>query len=371
MPIPTVADFRITIGSNAKKKGGPKIVRVDMALERWELAKLSPAASVKIGALYNLWKECERWIKAKLDKKPTSRFMVRSNTIHGISADAWKEMFVVMPNLAKALDEYQQRKKTEGKRLALKALDHLYGYERMHYLRAPAKQGNPASMTAVIGHYYGLKKNLGKKDFAAVGLKKLADFKDHMELTYKQVETLAEVYKDQIATTAYLNKIERLAHLVAPADDGLLYDINYTLIDLTRLSGSRLELAIYAMDCYGNLFVNYEDPEKGADKFNHSSFCAGNDVVCAGLLHIGKGRLTCISNNSGHYKTTRENLHACVKILEEAGTDLSKTRVLVLKFGPTGNIIQDDNYIAATFLNDPNAKPDWPEKMPPNDIRYG
>lgn len=54
--------------------------------------------------------------------------------------------------------------------------------------------------------------------------------------------------------------------------------------------------------------------------FNHSSYLAGAEVICAGCLYIGynnrrgmdaPGMLAHIDNGSGHYKPREENLRNC------------------------------------------------------------
>lgn len=47
---------------------------------------------------------------------------------------------------------------------------------------------------------------------------------------------------------------------------------------------------------------------------NHSTFNAGNEVVCAGMLSITNAQLTMINNESGHYKPDQKNLFDCVQL---------------------------------------------------------
>ena len=71
----------------------------------------------------------------------------------------------------------------------------------------------------------------------------------------------------------------------------------------------------YAMDYYGNLYCRdvkggfTTDSDTGELKFfNHSSFNAGKNVICAGVLVIKDGLLININNMSGHYRPTKDNL---------------------------------------------------------------
>lgn len=104
------------------------------------------------------------------------------------------------------------------------------------------------------------------------------------------------------------------------------------------------------MDKYGNLFVEATGERKDyvsyssrggytvktSDAFNHSSFTAGNDVICAGCIHVGydsragreePGVLSFIDNNSGHYKPTAENLHNCIIVLRDQGVNIDDVMV--------------------------------------------
>lgn len=51
--------------------------------------------------------------------------------------------------------------------------------------------------------------------------------------------------------------------------------------------------------------------------FNHSSFFKGKPVTCAGVLEIRDKRIVDINTNTGHYKSTGEDLHKAVKYIHE------------------------------------------------------
>ena len=51
---------------------------------------------------------------------------------------------------------------------------------------------------------------------------------------------------------------------------------------------------------------------------NHSSLNAGNDVISAGEIEFLNGRITYISNESGHYKPSARDLQNCVRSLHDA-----------------------------------------------------
>lgn len=68
--------------------------------------------------------------------------------------------------------------------------------------------------------------------------------------------------------------------------------------------------AIWVMDKDFKLYV-FPAPING--KYHHSSILAGGDVVAAGLLVAKEGRITAISNQSGHYKPNTDQFAAALK----------------------------------------------------------
>lgn len=74
--------------------------------------------------------------------------------------------------------------------------------------------------------------------------------------------------------------------------------------------------------------VNDDDLIK---KFNHSSFLSGDSVICGGTIATDKqGRITKISNMSGHYKPDSRNMLMAVQQLYESGADLSHAIVEII-----------------------------------------
>src|SRR5262249_19350993 len=157
-----------------------------------------------------------------------------------------------------------------------KALDGFYQNERTHYAQTLAKKAHPAAPVSVEYAFEDFQKGKisqsGKQQLAAVGLKDAASVKKHTQLNFAQFAALADVFNAQMKTTIYYNKIERLKYLVTPDSDGLLYDLNDAVFDMTKeYTQGLFETGMYAMDFYGNLFVGYEIFQTGK-KFNHSTF---------------------------------------------------------------------------------------------------
>jgi hypothetical protein len=98
----------------------------------------------------------------------------------------------------------------------------------------------------------------------------------------------------------------------------------------------------------------------GNQMWNHSSFNAGTDVICAGMIRIHNGTLMYVDNDSGHYKPTRQNLHGMLTIISNEGINLAGVTVVVKQPAPVPNFIDRHTLNAALFvaninLVDPHA----------------
>ena len=121
---------------------------------------------------------------------------------------------------------------------------------------------------------------------------------------------------------------------------------------------------MWAMDRYGNLFVKSSQMLQQAAYFNHSSFCAGNDVICAGTIVIDDGMLVYIDNQSGHYKPDRDQLLMAIGTLHhEGGIPFILNTVRVGLMGANGVT----NYEGNSFLANVNVQP-WDHQY---DVQLG
>ena len=119
-------------------------------------------------------------------------------------------------------------------------------------------------------------------------------------------------------------------------------------------------LHMYAMDRYGNLFqseelggaaltqaaTNLGQLATAMAKYNHSSFNAGRDVICAGLIGIQNGYLVWIDHHSGHYKPSRDNLWEAVTLLDNDGVDLSKAQIGAYNYKAGGTVASIEVFTA-------------------------
>jgi hypothetical protein len=74
-------------------------------------------------------------------------------------------------------------------------------------------------------------------------------------------------------------------------------------------------VAAYVWSQESELFI----AEHRGNVFHHSSFLSGQRVRCAGMIKIDNGRVSAISNNSGHYKPRQQQMVNMVRFLAGAG----------------------------------------------------
>jgi hypothetical protein len=86
--------------------------------------------------------------------------------------------------------------------------------------------------------------------------------------------------------------------------------------------------SMYVISQEGAVYVR-----KDMKKFNHSCFTAGDSVICAGMLTAINGRLTHISNGSGHYGPgMAELLDACDVFVGSPYANLHDAYVVYMDF---------------------------------------
>ena len=106
--------------------------------------------------------------------------------------------------------------------------------------------------------------------------------------------------------------------------------------------------AIYVMAPDGKIYAHTHK----ISRFHHSSFLAGGDVAGAGEIKVNNGRLTGITNKSGHYRPGPEYLVQVLKEFRERGANLSGVYLKVFFTDAQGNVHTDDSRDAQKFLQD-------------------
>jgi|GEM_PF-6987835 len=123
---------------------------------------------------------------------------------------------------------------------------------------------------------------------------------------------------------AYFTTAEEKARYLVTVDaQGLLRNAEGTLIDSM---GAERNMASFAMDADGNLYVwNLSDLDDGR-VLKHSSFSAGGPLTAAGEVRVQNGLLRTISRRSGHYFPSIASLRTAIKRLGRRGANISKMR---------------------------------------------
>ena len=115
------------------------------------------------------------------------------------------------------------------------------------------------------------------------------------------------------------------------ADGGPLREVPADTSDYASTSDGK-----HRRYCHGFVFVNgslYVENHGSVLKatkreFYHSSYMDGAEVDCAGDISFLQGKLTSLSNFSGHYKPEPRRLVPLIRFLQARGVDLSHVRVV-------------------------------------------
>lgn len=368
----TYEDFRArTARENYFQFRGSNLKEVDDALkEYWKDAK--NGSQQEVIHLINVLKACATWFKRKQSKSDNKSpgggsdlFIRRKVVIKDLGKAALADLNTafakananpITPQQKFAIQFHENKLKALANGpTPTKSMEQSYRPERSTYLTSGKKK--PISGTGVHGVHNDLKNGgaADRENYPAVQSKAvmLAVSKDVNLLTDADFKALDEYASRGRAgmhmKVVYTKREDRDNLMVFVDGQGLLCDVNNVLISTDRS-------VLYAMDRYGNLFYEKVKTTTRGVIYNHSSFNAGNDVICAGEIRIVAGILMEIDNRSGHYQPSRDNLHNCVKVLQQEGVDLSQAAVSVAY--KEGGILTSDDYNAATFLQNKLAPPD-------------
>lgn len=86
--------------------------------------------------------------------------------------------------------------------------------------------------------------------------------------------------------------------------------------------------------------------------FYHSSYVAGNDILCTGCIMVNHGKLVAIDNLSGHYQPSTEKLVLAIRQLESQGVDVSQLYVFARAIGEwkkAPELLADEGILSNTY----------------------
>jgi len=142
-------------------------------------------------------------------------------------------------------------------------------------------------------------------------------------------EEKGEVFDTEVR---YLDEDERTAYAIGVAEGRL-----------TQADGSPYdtagELAIFVLSPDGVLYASTEG-KKGL--FHHSTFLSGGPIAGAGELAAADGKLTVMTDRSGHYRPAKQHVGQTLCWLADHGVDLAAVEFRLYEGGqaPASSMIQ-------------------------------
>ena len=330
-----------------KRHRGTALQLIDQTLDRWdELCHEGAEARRKELVVSQLMTACKNWLTDK-GTKTTSTATERKLAVESLGEQAFQWI---------KWRKFHQRKADPGNAAVQKrAMRPGYQVERTMYM-ASGKARNPVSGSYIHSVMEGVG-TFGTRTFATLTP---ADFRTLDNAYVGEVNqpdpmgdpgSMAKTKMPRMVL--FLKKQDRIKHLMI-VQHGLLYE---GFEKPLHTGGGGFTVA-YVIDEYGNLYCSTETFDR-TYSFNHSTFNAGKDVICAGTLSADQGNIRLLTNLSGHYKPTRDNLHNAVQFVANAGASLAQARVWVNEPDPgrPGKMIQYEYSQAQTFLANRNAPP--------------
>lgn len=319
-----------------KRYRGRNITRIDKSLERWNDVYGGRTA---MGVLAGLLSACRHWVD--VNRTSTSdRTTLRRTGVTMLADQAFKRL---------QYETFAARKESNSYSGSFQSLQGGYKHERTTYLQSgktKAVSGSTASALVEFSGQLGI--DLQGKTFNT--------------LTLEEFKNLVSTYAPELLESeevVFLKKQDRIGYLVV-VENGVMFTGAQERFD-TGGAGFTTTGHPYIIDQYGSLYTTDHVAMGRAlpqeQRFNHSSFNAGKDVICAGIVRAQNGRLAYIDNNSGHYKPDRIQLLNALIVLDGCGVDLTKVRV-GWKSLERGKIVVREYANARAFLTNPNMGPD-------------
>lgn len=301
------------------------------------------------------------WKKAKKHgDKRTENFSLRLQKVQVLVHEIEQELpqfGLDVMSLRKAVLSYE-KKKVSGKKSGLRSLGKGYDHERKEFLNTKRggvskDQGITPKAGSAVGEVLksagaaklksnnpsdGTVRDLASKPGGARLLTRVhgKEMKQISSSDYEEIIAMVEAGEymgpvSQKSEVNFVRKTDRVSKFLVWCEGGLFYKQ-----DGTTHTSSGHEL--YAMDKYGSLITMpvglfYNKTTRvydgtGDAQHNHSSLNAGADVISAGEIEFLNGRITYISNESGHYRPKPRQLQNCVNSLNVADeADLSLCKV--------------------------------------------
>jgi len=373
-------------GNKKPDRRGRKMEVVDQAFQNYDfIFGIGDNDATDVRVTTELYNACKWW----LQKKQGESTIKKTLSGNEYAAQTRINRRLALEKVAKeCLDALRQAAKLEGPRARFDA-------RKIGMLakgRPGGRHGNAAPVLPLSGSYMHERTTYEQsgKQAALSGslvydeLKSAGNSRQFADLSLQRYKQIAGQVAGGANQVVYYKKTDRLDYIV-DFNGGRLYTAKTgqpidhrvpqkppTPFNPTDQSwmGSftrfRNQLAMYAMDRYGNLFQNptaggtgvHVTTAYGAQfgSYNHSTFNAGRGVICAGTIGINNGNLVWVDNNSGHYKPTKDNLKEAIEILVNEGVDTTGAWVGAFIVRPGALTVEV--FTAAGFMRSPYGQPD-------------
>lgn len=280
--------------SGGRFRGRDELQPLDYALSQWQEYGTTMTADDREKMLRYAISEAEQWLANKTHKLANnSTALVR------------KREAAIRALLEQLGDVYrfEQFRANKGQgRIDQNQGMHLKGLSGNYIFEATAQPKGVAHPSASDVMHYAKQKGLN------------VNYKESYVVARDQF--VADSTHGRPTEQLYYDRATRMRYLLLPIG-GKLYSTPTTPATVR---------GAYAMDEYGNLFA--QESPVGTRAFNHSTFCRGKAVACAGIIDVNMGELFSINNMSGHYKPAPAHVANCLRILQGQGIDISKCEVL-------------------------------------------
>ena len=362
MPVQTLAQFKTATRLEAKglRRGklrdvrGKNIDTIDNCLQAYDGVRYGSNRGLQCQALSALLSACATWLRLKKDKGGPS-VDGRRAVILQLANDVFTQLRTIQR--ASSVDFFNLNKAlaTGGQmNYGTKSLSGGYIHERNTYVSG-GKQQHPTA----AGPLKDTHKNLGQlglpREYNNAEGQALQN-REWGHLTQADFELLVKIDSagaGQSPTVYFADKATRCANLMV-----VYQGYNH---DFEEYQGRAYDTQgdangyMYAMDEYGTLFASpAAGLATGRQYWNHSSFNAGKDVICAGMLKVHAGTLVYVDNNSGHYKPTRQHFHGMLTIISNEGINLVGVTALVREPSMAKGYIDEHTLDAAQFVANAN-----------------
>jgi len=330
------AKTTVNVGLIKVKVSGTNLVPIYDALVHYEaVMNFGPTEVEK--ALCSVISKCKKWIALKGAKAaaaiatdPNATVVLRHAVIAQLLAEAVTALHGSNAEASRAFNTYQNRK-AGGQLGAAQTLAPGYVNERTAYIASGKTRSLAGSLVdEIVESPTGRLRTddrLSKKAAGAV-TKKFGgrSFETLTVKEWQKIDKIAEELDGHRLETRYMTRRERLNYMLESDGAG---GLRYLMGGRSAATPGNTSWP-YAMDEWGNIYTADDQTEtNGYAMFNHSSFTAGDLIVCAGFLQINAaGKLTFVDNGSGHYKPSRAQLAAVVVVLrDEYHVDLNYTEI--------------------------------------------